>query len=64
VGSYLVKSMGIQASLQLLEQARVFFAGKITGEELLAHTPAGLVQGLRAAMAEVFEQRAQLFRPA
>jgi hypothetical protein len=64
VGSYLVKSMGIQASLQLLEQARAFFAGKITGEELLAHTPAGLVQGLRAAMTEVFEQRAQLFRAA
>jgi folate-dependent tRNA-U54 methylase TrmFO/GidA len=56
--------MGIQASLQLLEQARGFFAGKITGEELLAHTPSGLVLGLRAAMAEVFEQRAQLFRPA
>jgi hypothetical protein len=64
VGSYLVKSMGIQASLQLLEQARGFFAGKLSGQELLAHTPVALVLGLRAAMAEVFDQRAQLFRPA
>jgi hypothetical protein len=62
VASYLVKAMGIQASMQLLEQARSFFAGKITGDDLLNHAPAEVVQGLRGAMVEVFERRADLYR--
>lgn len=62
VASYMVKAMGIQASLQLLEQARSFFAGKITGDDFLTHAPAEVVQGLRGAMVAVFERRADLYR--
>jgi hypothetical protein len=64
VASYLVKSMGFQASLQLLELARDFFAGKVSGEALLSHAPPDVVQGLRGAMAQVFERRAEVFKAA
>jgi hypothetical protein len=64
VASYLVKSMGILACMQLLEQARSFFAGKLGGEALLSHAPPDVVQGLRGAMAQVFERRAEVFKAA
>jgi len=64
VASYLVKSLGIPASMQLLEHARAYFAGKLSGEELLAQTHPQVVQGLRHAMVQVFERRAELFLPA
>jgi hypothetical protein len=58
----LVKSLGIPASMQVLEHARGYFAGKLSGEELLALTPPQVVQGLSHAMVQVFERRADLFR--
>lgn len=64
VASYLVKSMGILVCMQLLEQARGFFAGKLSGEALLSHAPPDVVQGLRGAMAQVFERRAEVFKAA
>jgi hypothetical protein len=64
VASYLVKSIGIPASLQLLEHARGYFAGKLSGEALLAQASPEVVQGLRHAMVQVFERRAELFRAA
>lgn len=64
VASYLVKSLGIPASMQLLEHARAYFAGKLSGAELLAQTHPQVVQGLRHAMVEVFKRRAELFVPA
>ncbi len=62
VASYLVKSLGIPASMQLLDHARAYYAGKLSGDELLAQTDPQVVQGLRKAMVEVFERRAEMFR--
>ena len=48
--------------MQLLDHARAYYAGKLTGEELLAQTDPLVVQGVRTAMVEVFERRAEMFR--
>lgn len=63
VASYLVKAMGVPACMTLLEESRHYFAQESTPEALLASTDAQVMRGLQAAIAQVFQQRAEAFTP-
>jgi hypothetical protein len=64
VASYLVKAMGMPACMNLLDEARLYFAQESTPEALLASTDAQVLRGLQAAIVQVFQQRALAFTPA
>jgi hypothetical protein len=59
VASYLVKVMGMPATLGLLVVARDFFAGKANPEALLSACDPAVLQDLQQAAIEVFRQRMQ-----
>lgn len=59
VASYAVKALGMPGMLSLLEQARAFFAGKLTPEAFLACTPE-ITQSLQKAACEVLRMRVQV----
>jgi hypothetical protein len=61
VASYLVKAMGMQGCMALLERSRLYFADKLSPEDLLAGTDAQVMRGLQEAIVQVFHHRAQAF---
>ncbi|MEY4662664.1 MAG: hypothetical protein RLZZ239_1137 [Pseudomonadota bacterium] len=61
VASYLVKSLGMQACMHLLEQSRLYFADKLSPEELIASADSTVIQGLEHAVYSVFHHHAQAF---